>query len=76
MRWMCRPAALSTAACSRSIAARGWWPIRSKRKLSMRWSRAQTTALSIINLAIIVFSVAVLSQQVLVSTWPAALSRW
>ena len=42
----------------------------------MWWSRAQTTALSIISLAIIVFSVAVLSQQVLVSTWPVAFSRW
>ena len=73
---MWRPAALFTAACKRSIAARGWWPIRSKRKLSMWWSRAQTTAESIISRAIMVFSVAVLSQQVLRSTTPFASSRW
>ena len=31
-----RPAAASAARCTASIAARGWWPIRSKRNESMR----------------------------------------
>ena len=58
------------------MAASGWWPIRSKRKESMRYSRAHSTAESIIKRAIIRFSVAVLSQQVDFSTWPSAFSRW
>jgi hypothetical protein len=73
---MWRPAARLTACCSRTIASRGWWPMRSKRKESMRWSRAHTTAESIISRAIMRCSVAVLSQQVERSTSPLPSSRW
>ena len=54
-----------------SIAARGWWPIKSKRNELILYSRAQSSTESLISLPIIRCSVAVFSQQVLVSTLPS-----
>ena len=58
------------------MTARGWWPIRSKRKESMRYCVAQVFTESIISFAIIRCSVAVFSQQVERSTSPLAFRRW
>ena len=76
IRKMLRPAAASTSAFSCSITLRGWWPIRSKRNESTRYCVAQVFTESIIKRAIIAFSVAVLLQQVDISTLPSADSRW
>ena len=62
---------------SRTISAFGWWPIRSNRKPSTLYSRAQVTTESTISFPIMACSVAVFWQQVEVSTAPVAgFSRW
>ena len=59
------------------MADLGWWPIRSKRNPSSLYSLAQVTTESIISFSIIACSVAVLAQQVEVSTAPVVgFSRW
>ncbi len=54
----------------------GWWPIRSKRKPSTLYCLAQVTMESTVSLPIMVFSGAVLAQQVEVATVPSSVSRW
>ena len=58
------------------ITLRGWCAIRSKRNESILYCVAQVKTESVISLPIIMFSVAVLSQQVDFSTLPLASSRW
>jgi hypothetical protein len=58
------------------MLAFGWCPIRSKRKPSTLYSRAQVTIESTTSLPIILFSGAVLAQQVEFATEPSAMSRW
>ena len=58
------------------MTARGWWPIRSKRKESMLYWVAQVTTESMSSLRHHAFSVAVLAQQVEVVMAPAPSSRW
>ncbi len=77
------PSTPSFASVSPSSALRtarmlslGWWPIRSKRKPSTLYSLAQVTIESTTSLPIMVFSGAVLAQQVEVATVPSSRSRW
>jgi hypothetical protein len=56
--------------------ALGWWPMRSNRKPSTLYSRAQRTTESTTSLPIIAFSVAVFEQQVEFAIVPSRLSRW
>ncbi len=54
-----------------------WWPMRSKRNPSTLYCLAQVTTESTISFSIMRCSLAVLEQQVEVSTAPVAgLSRW
>ena len=79
-----RPSTPSRPSVSRSSARRiltiddfGWCPIRSNRKPSTLYSVAQVSTESIISFSIMACSVAVLAQQVDVSTCPVvAFSRW
>jgi hypothetical protein len=60
-----------------SIAAFGWWPMRSKPKPSTLYSRAQVTSESTMSFCIIRCSAAVFWQHVEVSTAPVVgTSRW
>ncbi len=53
-----------------------WWPIRSKRKPSTLYYLAQVTSESTMSFSNMACSLAVLAQQVLVSTWPLSFKRW
>ena len=53
-----------------------WWPIRSKRKPSTRYSRTHVRSESSISFSIIRCSLAVFAQQVELSTHPFGASRW
>ena len=71
-----RPSSVFRRALMASMTERGWWPMMSKRKLAILYSRAHSSTESLISLPIIRCSVAVFSQQVLVSMSPFSLSRW
>ncbi len=66
----------SRAFLTARMLALGWWPMRSKRKPSTLYSLAQVTIESTTSLPIMVFSGAVLAQQVLLATEPSGRSRW
>ena len=53
-----------------------WWPMRSKRKPSTLYCRAQVTTESISSFSIMLNSEAVFWQQELVSMLPSLLRRW